>query len=116
MDEAAIDLGVRGALRVMRELGMYAASRIRGARESLETSRRTWVRARGSGILRLEVASGDWVAEGQRLGEIRDLFGDPRGEVTATASGLVIGHTLNPLVNRGDALVHLARDIIRRTE
>jgi predicted deacylase len=116
LDEGAIDLGVRGVLRVLRELDMYRAPRIRGARESLETTRRTWVRARASGLVHLEVATGEWVAKGQRLGEIRDVFGDRRGSVVAPAGGLVIGHTLNPLVNRGDALVHLARDIVRRAE
>ena len=116
MDPGAIDLGVRGVLRVMAELKMYGARRIRGARETLETASRKWVRAKRSGILRLTTKAGAWVAEGAKIGTIRDVLGATKADVTASVSGLVIGHTLNPVVNRGDALVHIARDVVRRSK
>jgi len=107
----AIDLGVKGVLRVLSELGMWGkrpAQRLR----SMETFSTRWVRARRSGILRLNTGLGKWVSKGQVIGAIGDAFGDQRGAVTSTDDGLVIGHTNNPSVNQGDAIVHLARDVV----
>ena len=43
------------------------------------------------------------------LGFISDTFGDKPVQVRSPLEGLVIGHGQNPLVNQGDALVHIAR-------
>jgi hypothetical protein len=40
---------------------------------------------------------------------ISDPFGEIETEVTTTASGLIIGRTNLPVVNRGDALFHVAQ-------
>jgi predicted deacylase len=66
------------------------------------------VRAGRTGIVRIEVALGANVAVGDRLGAISDSFGKRLTVVKANRSGVVIGRTEAPLVNRGDALVHLA--------
>ena len=66
-------------------------------------------RAGRSGILHLDVAAGDRVARRDVLGTIDDAFGNSLAAVRATKDGLVIGHTRSPVVNRGDALVHLGR-------
>ena len=107
-DAEAVDAGVDGVLRVLVELGMI--SRMFPARTSLRARRRTWVRAPRSGILRLRVGLGDWVEASQSLGAVRDVFGDVAAEIRSPAAGLVIGHAGNPLINRGDAIVHLAKD------
>lgn len=108
----AIDLGVKGVLNVMGELGMIPRQR-RRQRTSMETARRSWVRARASGLLRLTTKLGHWVSEGDPLCVISDIFGDEPTTHHAPADGLVIGHTLHPLVHQGDALVHIARDVTR---
>ncbi|HYG94431.1 MAG TPA: succinylglutamate desuccinylase/aspartoacylase family protein, partial [Nocardioides sp.] len=72
-------------------------------------SRRSgWVRARGTGILRLDVTLGEHVDAGQRLGGLSDTFGRRVRLVHADRSGIVIGLTRAPIVNAGDALVHVA--------
>ena len=48
------------------------------------------------------------VAVGDTVGVIRDPYGDVASRMRARKPGFVIGHTLNPLVNRGDAVVHIA--------
>mgnify|MGYP006271042739 CR=1 FL=1 len=108
----AIDLGVKGVLNVMGELGMVPRQR-RRQRTSMETNRRTWVRARASGVLRLTTRLGHWVTRGDPLCVISDIFGDEPTTQYAPTDGLVIGHTHHPLVHQGDALVHLARDVVR---
>ncbi len=106
-DRSAIDEGTRGVLRVLGSCGMIddpppAAAVTRLSRNS------KWVRATGSGILHLEPALGDEILRGQPLAAIHDAFGKRRGAISAPASGLIAGLTQRPLVNRGDAIAHVA--------
>ena len=67
-----------------------------------------WVRAPHSGSFRRRVNLGDTVTEGQVLAEISDPFGSGLVNVVAEEDGIVIGQSQIPLVNRGDAMFHLA--------
>lgn len=108
----AVDAGVAGILRVMETLGMLSRRQATSVDPPPRESRKTeWVRAGRSGILRLEVRTGDEVGKGARIGVITDSFGDRSLPVRARRDGMVIGLTLSPLVNRGDALVHIAEII-----
>ena len=51
---------------------------------------------------------GAQVTTGDLLGEIFDLFGNRLGGVRAQLSGVLIGRSESPLVNRGDAVAHVA--------
>ena len=42
------------------------------------------------------------------MGTIIDAFGKRLSTIRASRSGLVIGRTMYPLGNQGDALVHIA--------
>jgi len=79
---------------------------------SVEVTRTTWVRARQSGILQLDVSMGEQVKRRQKLGAISDPFGSSTLTLTAPRDGLVIGRTISPLVHRGDAVLHLATEIV----
>jgi predicted deacylase len=105
--QPAIHLGEQGVLRVIQELGMLPAPRRRRL-PSVEVRRTVWVRSQRSGIVELRVALGDRVRKGQLLGIVRDAFGETVGDVKATHAGIAIGITNNPLLHRGEALVHLA--------
>ena len=107
-NEDAIRVGVDGVLRVMAELGMIRRRSARRRTASIESRRTTWVRARQSGIMHPQVTLGDRVEKGQLLGSIADPFGDAVLDIQAPHSGLVIGLTVNPLVHRGDATIHIA--------
>jgi hypothetical protein len=39
---------------------------------------------------------------------VADAFGDDAAPLLAPEEGLIIGHTNNPLVQQGEAVVHLA--------
>jgi predicted deacylase len=109
-DELSISAGVRGIGRVMRALEMLPErSRRRAPIEPVRANATTWVRAPASGIVRTECRLGERVSSGQRLGIIRDPFGDIEIEVPASVSGIVIGRSTSPLAHEGDALFHLAR-------
>jgi uncharacterized protein len=103
----AVEVGALGVLRVMRVLGM--GPKVAANRRKVLASRKTrWVRAPQGGIFWLDVQGGKRVREGHKLGTITDPYGGERKIVKAHTTGMVIGHTANPLVNRGDALVHIA--------
>jgi predicted deacylase len=67
-----------------------------------------WVRAPGSGSLRLRTKMGRMVKKGEVLGLITDPYGGSKVEVLATRTGIVIGMTMLPLVNTGDGVFHIA--------
>ncbi|WP_311208889.1 MULTISPECIES: succinylglutamate desuccinylase/aspartoacylase family protein [unclassified Aeromicrobium] len=108
MDAWAIDAGVRGVRRVLAALGMTEPADEDPPAPSQASYRSSWVRARGTGMLHLEVALGEHVTEGQRIGGLFDSFGKRVRLVHAERSGVVIGRTEAPVVNSGDAVVHVA--------
>ncbi|MCC5899244.1 MAG: succinylglutamate desuccinylase/aspartoacylase family protein [Phormidium sp. BM_Day4_Bin.17] len=105
----AIQLGVEGVLRVMAALGMYEHPPNATPPPPVEAHKTQWMRSPQGGILLLEVELGQSVQKRHQLGVIVDVFGKVRAKVKAPCDGIIIGMTQNPLVNQGDAIVHLAR-------
>ena len=105
----AIEVGVRGVLGVMAELGMLPSTQIPPPAPSILVAESKWIRARHGGLLRLTVEEGQDVAAREPLGTIADPFGGEAVLVRAPFAGLVIGRTNNPVVHGGDAIVHLGR-------
>ena len=67
-----------------------------------------WVRAPHGGSMRSLKKTGDWVEEGEKIATILDLFGDFQVAIRAPEAGFIIGKSRLPLMNRGDALFHIA--------
>jgi predicted deacylase len=106
-DESAIQSGTDGVLRVLEHLGLI--SEAPAPTTVVPLSRKTkWLRAIRSGILHLNVSLGDQINRGDKVAWIYDPFGKRLGTITARMSGMIIGHTQRPLVNRGDAALHVA--------
>jgi hypothetical protein len=61
-----------------------------------------------SGRLYLDVAAGDEVLAGQRLGRLQDVYGESRGELLAPHHGLVLMVVNHPIINQGEWLISLA--------
>jgi predicted deacylase len=57
------------------------------------------------------VPCGSEVAQGQRLGAVRDLFGAELEEVVAPADGIVFVVTTSPAVRSGDLLIEVGGDL-----
>lgn len=115
-DDGAIQLGRDGVLRVLNELGMREKRPRHKGPHSALIAKTSWVRALNSGIARLDVQLGARVIAGQHLGIVADAFGDDAAPLTAPDDGLIIGHTNNPLVQEGEAVVHLASMAAQGTE
>ena len=106
--DSAIQAGVDGSLRVLQALEMIddappAPEETREARTS------HWIRAPRSGICRIEVPLGAEVRKGDRLGGVYELLGEKETRIRAGVDGILIGRRVNPLVHKGEAVVHLAR-------
>ena len=105
-DEWAITAAVDGVRRVLAALGMVDP--VAPATEpSVECRQSGWVRARHTGFLHLDVELGQRVTDGERLGSMSDSFGRTLRLVRADRTGIVIGRTEAPVVNGGDAVVHI---------
>lgn len=108
-DETAARAGVTGILRVMQAKGMIGGKGVPKARvKPVLCKKSSWVRAPIGGLLRGYRAAGETVAAGDVLGLISDPFGQVETEVLATDGGVIVGHTVLPIVNEGDALYHIA--------
>jgi predicted deacylase len=109
-DEEPVAVGVAGVRRVLESLGMVdPPADPKPAPVVVESRESGWVRARSTGIWHTDVHLGDWVEEGRRIGGLSDTFGRRVRLVYADRPGIVIGLTMAPIVNAGDALVHIAR-------
>lgn len=108
-DELAIRAGVRGVLSVMRHLEMLPEKASKGRQvEPFVAHDSLWTRAPESGILVSRVKLGAQVAKGEQIGFISDPLAEEETPVHARIDGVVIGRTMLPLVNEGDALFHVA--------
>ncbi|MEP1124832.1 MAG: succinylglutamate desuccinylase/aspartoacylase family protein [Ilumatobacter sp.] len=114
-DRAAIEAGVVGVGRVLARLGMVTTLDepvgLDGATavpQPVESRSSGWVRVRRSGIAGIDVELGQLVERGQIVATVRDSVGRRLSQARANRSGLVIGLTRQPLVNQGDAIIHIA--------
>ncbi len=107
-DEVAIETGVAGILNVLALLKMIAHGTAAKKPSAISQSS-SWLRAPEGGILRSSFAIGTHVSKGQSLGEISSPLADLSVSVIADDDGIIVGRTNLPIVNRGDALFHVAR-------
>ena len=78
-------------------------------KQTIMISESSWVRAKVSGIFSSRVKLGEEVKKGQILATITDPYGQVKVVVKGTHNGHVVGLNNNPVVNSGDALVHVGR-------
>ncbi len=108
LDEPGIEAGIAGTLRVLHHLGMSTAEGPAPISPSIVCHRHRWLRARYAGLFRAMVKLGDYVEQGQVYGSVADPYGLQSVRLESPMSGYVIGFNHMPVVNQGDALLHLA--------
>ncbi len=107
-DEHVIRMGVSGIKGVMRSIGMLPNAKEKARPEAFISNKSVWVRAPNAGILTTKKTLGTHVTANEIIGYIRDPLGKCEVPVLAKTDGIIIGKTQLPLVNKGDALFHIA--------
>lgn len=110
-DEKSIKAGARGIIKIMRVLEMLPKTSSKKSEPKLlplMASSTHWIRAENDGIFTLNVKLGDKINDNQIIGYIRSPYGDSEYPVISHVNGIIIGATVIPLVNEGEALVHIA--------
>lgn len=106
IDEEVIREGLNGAMRLLHHHKMidYAQP---AAAKTVTCTGSTWLRAKRSGIYKGLIKSGMAVNKGDVIGHITDPFGEFSVKIKSTTTGFVLGHNNMPVVNQGDALLHI---------
>lgn len=108
-NESVTRAGLRGILNVMQAIGMLEYNKNTYVPpESFHAHSSHWLRAPYSGIFYAKKKLGDHVQKDQVLGFVSDPFGRHRYDIKARLDGIVIGVSTIPLLNKGDAVFHVA--------
>jgi predicted deacylase len=108
-DQQAIEEGVNGTLRLMKHLKMIDwAPDPKTENKIIWNS--TWARSHHAGLFQPAINCGDLVHKNQIVGTITDPFGEFKEQVKSPSTGYVVGLNNHPVVNAGDALLHIGMD------
>ena len=66
-----------------------------------------WIYTKKGGLLEVTPQITDFVKKGQRVGILRNIFGDVINEYVAPEDGIVIGKSVNPVNQSGGRILHL---------
>lgn len=109
LDMNVIEVGVQGALNVMRHLGMQD-----GLPEiptpSILIKQTKWMRAPSSGLFFPETNIGSWVEKKTLLGKIKDPYGTYEKPIYSPYPCHIICTNTASIVNRGDAIFHTSTE------
>ncbi len=109
LDEDAVRVALRGITRVMEHLGLWKGPSDL-ARGAVHLSQSKWVRAPMAGIFHPTAENGAHVVRGMVLGFITDPYGEQVRHVKSPMEGHILCVNTSPVVNHGDALMHIAFD------
>ena len=107
LDDDAVEEAILGTKRLLNYLGMLPGKI--APKGTILIKESSWVRAKVSGIFSSNVKLGDEVKKGQIMAKITDPYGQVKVPVKAINNGHIVGLNNNPVVNSGDALVHVGR-------
>jgi uncharacterized protein len=104
-DRYAVEQGINGCKRLLFVHGMLRD--IQDIEESKIINKTTWVRAKNSGLFHPFKANGDSVRKNEIIGAITDPFGEFETEINSPVDGYIVGINNLPVINRGDAIIHI---------
>lgn len=114
IDTIVSNTGVNGSKRVLHHLGMLKTKfKVSSPKKSSVTiSRSKWIRANASGMFKSTIAVGNFVNQGDVIGQITDPYGKIFKRVKASNDGYVVNVNEAPLVYQGDALFHISTEVL----
>jgi len=114
INKSITSVGVKGALNLMHHLGIrdFTAelkSDLKVSKPIIVDSSK-WIRAAHSGMFRSNAVLGNLYGKGDKIGSISDPFGFFEKDVKAPVKGYVFSVNHAPIVNKGDAIIHMSRE------
>jgi predicted deacylase len=107
-DYLSINEGLSGCLRLMKAYKMLDLEIPNNASVKLKDD--TWIRAGASGLFHMNASNGAHVHKDDLLGVICNPFGEIEHKVLSTVAGYIVGINNQPVVNEGDALIHIGME------
>jgi predicted deacylase len=105
VEEDAVQRHVDGVLNIWRTIGLVTDTAPRAVEPPHVLSRFEWLRSDHEGIFDCRVRVNDQVTQGQSLGQMIDLLGNPLSEVQSPAEGVVLFTVTNPAIKQGGLLL-----------
>lgn len=106
LDEFSIREGRNGIKRLMHHLEMKEDD-CPATHETIILHKTSWVRAKASGLFDTSLKYGEKVYKDQILAHITDPYGTTKIAVKCKIDGYIVGINNMPIVNAGDALIHI---------
>ena len=107
-DYQAINEGMNGCLRLLHHHKMIKDEVPPNPYVQLKKS--AWVRAKLSGLFHISKPNGAYVNKEEILGAICNPFGQVEARITSPFDGYIVGVNNQPVVNQGDALIHIGTE------
>jgi predicted deacylase len=104
-DYLSINEGMNGCLRLMKHLNMTKLDLPNNPTVLLNKT--TWVRAKSSGLFHTSKTNGAHILKGELIGMIVDPYGEHEEKLISPTDGYIVGINNQPVVNQGDALMHI---------
>jgi hypothetical protein len=101
----AINEGINGSMRLLNSLGMTECDVLPNEPIFLKSS--AWARAKTSGLFRTTKKYGTFIEKNETIGLISDPYGENESPIIAPSDGFLIGINNQPVINEGDALMHI---------
>lgn len=100
--------GINGCLRFLKHLKMLDAAAPKPQSIVLNDSK--WIRAKISGLFRTSKKFGTFVEKDQTIGVVSSPYATIERSLIAPTDGFLIGINNKPVVNEGDALIHIGTE------
>jgi uncharacterized protein len=107
-DYLAINEGINGCMRLLSSYGMTDFEV--PPNPSVKIRDDLWIRANSSGLFHMNAANGSHVLKDDLLGVIFNPFGETEEKIISPTDGYIIGINNQPVVNEGDALIHMGTE------
>ncbi|MDQ7250662.1 succinylglutamate desuccinylase/aspartoacylase domain-containing protein [Dongia sedimenti] len=116
IDEESVAFHVEGVLRIARQLGIIEQAPSLYRRQRTVCDDYLWVTAPADGQFYAEVEPAERVRRGQRLGVMRNFFGETVGEIVAPETGIVLWRMTHPTLKQGAPALAIAIEETPRRE
>ena len=112
IEENVIEEGLNGLKRLISHLGMRTYKiDFTQSRKPLFVGESKWMRAPSSGMFQCFVSNGSAVQKGDELALVTDPYGKYEKKIKATQNGFVICINEAAVVYKGDAIIHIAKEL-----